>query len=125
MNFRFFKLSEFDSPDAPGSGAQHMNLDFVAALDRIRDKCGFPLRVTSGYRTPEHNKRIGGAENSAHVQGVAADLFIPEPRNHNRMKLLRAAIAEGISRIGWMDTALHLDMSETLPQEVAWPYPKK
>jgi len=122
MVFRFFKLSEFDSPDAPGSGALNMNMDFVATLDRIRARCGFPLRVSSGYRTPEHNRRIGGAENSAHVQGVAADLVIPEPSNRNRDILVDAAKAEGIKRIGIMKNAVHLDASATLPQNVLWHY---
>jgi hypothetical protein len=32
------------------------------------------LSVNSGYRTPEHNKRIGGATNSFHLRGMAADI---------------------------------------------------
>jgi uncharacterized protein YcbK (DUF882 family) len=99
-----------------------MNMDFVATLDRIRERCGFPLVVSSGYRTPERNRQLGGAANSAHVQGVAADLVIPEPRSRNRKKMMDAAQKEGISRIGIMRTALHLDASTTLPQEVYWDY---
>lgn len=32
----------------------------------------------SGYRTPEHNKQIGGAPRSAHVQGKAIDIADPK-----------------------------------------------
>ena len=33
-----------------------------------------PLIVSSGYRCPEHNARVGGVPDSQHVQGRAADL---------------------------------------------------
>ncbi len=32
------------------------------------------IRITSGYRSPELNKAVGGVKNSAHVVGYAADL---------------------------------------------------
>lgn len=33
--------------------------------------------VTSGYRSPKLNKAIGGAPNSQHIQGQAADIHVP------------------------------------------------
>lgn len=45
------------------------------ALEVIRARVGKPLRVLSGYRTPEYNSsRPGTAKNSQHCQGKAADL---------------------------------------------------
>jgi len=44
----------------------------------LRAVCGGkPIRVLSAYRTPEHNRRVGGAPNSEHVQGRALDLAPP------------------------------------------------
>ncbi|WP_418308481.1 YcbK family protein, partial [Parasutterella sp.] len=43
-------------------------------LEEIRDEFGKPIVVNSGYRSPEHNKNIGGAKNSYHVKGMAADI---------------------------------------------------
>ena len=42
-------------------------------LEPLRDKFG-PLRVTSGYRCRDLNLAIGGAIDSAHMYGCAADL---------------------------------------------------
>lgn len=42
-------------------------------LEPIREQFG-PVRVNSGYRSPELNKAIGGAKDSAHKYGCAADL---------------------------------------------------
>lgn len=118
--FRYFAFSEFDSPDAPGSGERMMNRAFIAKLDRIRERVGFPLIINSGYRTPEHNARVGGMPNSAHLRGHAAD--IRALTDGQRRAIAQAAIAEGITRIGWARTYIHLDVDPTLPQRVVWGY---
>jgi len=43
-------------------------------LQPIRDEFG-PIQVTSAYRSEEVNKAIGGAENSHHLKGNAADIY--------------------------------------------------
>lgn len=43
-------------------------------LDPIRKEWGQPLIVTSGYRSPELNTKVGGVPASAHVIGCAADV---------------------------------------------------
>lgn len=46
-------------------------------LQVIRDLLGKPIIITSGYRTPEHNKAVGGEPNSFHLKGMAADIVVP------------------------------------------------
>ena len=51
----------------------------ISALDKIRERYGKPIKVTSGYRCPELNRAVGGAVNpdgtpkSQHCKGEAAD----------------------------------------------------
>ena len=45
-------------------------------LEKIRNHFGRPLTVNSGYRGPKLNKAIGGAKNSQHMTGQAADIEI-------------------------------------------------
>lgn len=44
------------------------------ALEKIREKVKRPLKITSGYRTKEHNaKQSDAAKNSYHTKGLAVD----------------------------------------------------
>lgn len=45
-------------------------------LQPIRDKWGRPIVVTSGFRSEAVNKAVGGARNSQHRLGEAADIKI-------------------------------------------------
>jgi hypothetical protein len=49
---------------------------------RIEKK--FDLRITSLYRSPQHNAAIGGAPNSYHTKGLAVD-FVPADGNWSRL----------------------------------------
>lgn len=46
-------------------------------LEAIRTVVGVPIFVTSGYRSLQVNQHIGGAVNSAHMDGRAADIVAP------------------------------------------------
>ena len=43
-------------------------------LDPLREKYGKPIKVNSGYRCPNHNLAVGGATQSQHMKGEAADI---------------------------------------------------
>ena len=45
-------------------------------LQVVRDIIGLPIQITSGYRTPEHNAKVGGHKNSYHTKGQAADIVV-------------------------------------------------
>lgn len=53
-------------------------------LQNLRSKIKMPIVVTSGYRSEAVNKAVGGAKNSAHIRGGAADI-----RCANNEKLLK------------------------------------
>jgi hypothetical protein len=54
-------------------------------LQPARDKLG-PLKISSGYRCPELNSRIGGSPNSGHKLGYCADVL---PVNCSKMAFAR------------------------------------
>ncbi len=50
----------------------------LAGLEEIRTRAGHPVHILSGYRCPEHNRRIGGAPGSMHIIGRAADIQVDQ-----------------------------------------------
>jgi len=112
-----FWREEFDSRDLPGSG-DNMRAEFLDRLQRLRTRCGFSFHINSGFRTPEHNAKIGGKPNSAHLRGWAADIACEDARQ--RYAILEGAYALGFQRIGVYPTFIHLDTDPTLPQKVVW-----
>ena len=61
-----------DNAPAPASVANLTRL--AALLEQVRAVVGAPITISSGYRSPALNKAVGGAANSAHVLGLAADI---------------------------------------------------
>ena len=47
-------------------------------LEPIREKLNAPIHVSSGYRCKKLNTAIGGAKNSQHIEGKAADITTKE-----------------------------------------------
>lgn len=51
-----------------------LNLLMEDCLDKVREMWGKSIGVNSGYRSPELNRAVGGAKNSQHMRGEAADI---------------------------------------------------
>jgi uncharacterized protein YcbK (DUF882 family) len=92
----------------------------VDVLEDLRGYAWMPLVINSGFRCPAHNAAVGGKPNSAHLTGEAADIFIAG--NLDRFKLLEAVAMCGVTRYGIDQGFIHIDVSTTLPQDVAWLY---
>ena len=69
-----FKVKEFRCKD--GSDKILISGELVEILQKIRSHFGKAVNINSAYRTPSYNKKIGGATNSQHMYGTAADIRI-------------------------------------------------
>ena len=47
-------------------------------MEKVRKILGYPILISSGYRSPALNRTIGGAKNSQHMQGEAVDFTCPK-----------------------------------------------
>lgn len=73
-------------------------------------KLGNPaIRISSGYRSPELNKAVGGVKNSAHVAGYAADL---QPVNGNQDEFEKF-FANDFSKMGYAFDQIIIEKSKT------------
>lgn len=69
-----FKVSEFACKD--GSDAVLVAPRLVMVLQSIRSHFGKAVTITSAYRTPAYNAKVGGAAQSQHCYGTAADITV-------------------------------------------------
>lgn len=116
MALKYFKLSEFD--DAPGTG-KNMKKDFLKKLDKARAIADVPFKITSGYRSKETNKRVGGVSTSSHLKGLAADISCKD--SSTRQKIISGLIKAGFTRIGIADTFIHCDTDKD-KNDAIWLY---
>lgn len=113
---QYFEAKEFLCPCGHCNGGT-INPRLLELLDRIRDWVKFPMKVTSGFRCPEHNKAVGGVANSYHLSGEAAD--ISAPTGSDKFALINAALGVGITGIGIKSDMLHFDIR---PIPAIWTY---
>lgn len=63
--------------NTPDAEAKAWLLDLAQAiLQPLRDHVGVPVNVSSGYRSGAVNRAVGGAKNSQHRLGQAADFVV-------------------------------------------------
>lgn len=116
---KYFSPKEFKACTPPCDISQ-MDAGFLALLDEVRESAGIPLVLNSAYRSEEYELSHDRSGNSAHTKGKAVDIRCNT--SANRYKIVAAALACGISRVGIGETFVHLDNDETLPQGVIWDY---
>ncbi len=80
-----------------GTGKLRLNADALDRLQALRSALGKPMIVNSAYRSPEHNKRVGGAKASKHLEGIAFDISMA---NHDPVTFIAAARKAGFKGIG-------------------------
>jgi uncharacterized protein YcbK (DUF882 family) len=117
-----FTPVEFNYPE-------HMGYEFVKWLDHVREVAAVPMTITSSYRSPEYNRRVGGATDSAHcdIPCNAVDIGMrPRPQDPNwnlsRWQIIMTARDLGCRRIGsYPNGSLHLDRTEDVrPSPRMW-----
>lgn len=107
-----FKLYEFECKD--GSHQVVVDPVLVAKLQTLRTRLGRPITINSAYRNPTHNKKVGGASNSQHLYGKAADIVV---KGLTPQQVAAEAEKVGFGGIGIYKTFVHLD---TRPGKTRW-----
>ena len=104
-----FRLSEFACPCCKKVMLHPRLLKKLIELRGIIER---PVYITSGYRCPEYNQKIGGVVNSYHLIGLATDIKV---KDINLIELLEVCEDIGFAGIGFYEKKnfLHLDIRPT------------
>jgi zinc D-Ala-D-Ala carboxypeptidase len=92
-----------------GTGKLLINEAALDKLQALRDRLGKPLIVRSAYRSPEHNRTVGGATRSKHLDGAAFDISMA---NHDPVAFEAAAREVGFLGFGFYPRSgfIHVDL---------------
>lgn len=71
---RHFRRQEFSCKC--GCGFDTADHELVRTLDIIRDHFDKPVTINSACRCADHNRDVGGSDNSQHLYGRAADIVV-------------------------------------------------
>lgn len=119
--FPNFKPSEFSCKCC---GEQGIQLELVAKVQELRTACGFPFKITSGWRCSEHPAEMRKQEPGTHYQGVACDIAIA---GEDAYKVVKEAMALGFTGIGiaqkgdWSSRFIHVDVAQNNRPRI-WSY---
>lgn len=108
-----FNLQEFECTHAKHRHVK-VKKELVNKLQKLRDELGQAMIVSSGYRCPERNEQVGGADQSQHLKGTAADIKLNN-LNYDIEEIAEKAEEIGFSGIGLYNTFIHLDVREDGP----------
>jgi len=121
-----FNQSEFDCSDGSKMPIDVYNnvVELAENLQVLRDYVDRPIKVNSGYRSPDYNALVGGATKSQHLLGKAADIVIgnlkPEEVADIIMELINLGKMEQ-GGIGIYNSFTHYDIRGTAAR---WDYRK-
>ena len=92
-----------------GTGKLLVNEAALDTLQALRTRLGKPLIIRSAYRSPEHNRAVGGAKASKHMEGIAFDVAMA---NHDPEAFEAAARAIGFKGFGFYPRSgfIHIDL---------------
>ena len=92
-----------------GTGAIKINTEAMDKLQTLRNRLGKPLIVRSAYRSPSHNRAVGGAKASKHMDGTAFDIAMS---NHDPAAFEATARAVGFLGFGTYPRSgfMHIDL---------------
>ncbi|WP_435237821.1 D-Ala-D-Ala carboxypeptidase family metallohydrolase [Psychromonas sp. PT13] len=117
---KYFKWSEFachDSSKTPVPNEYKNNVKILAEqLSVLREKIAKPIHINCGYRTPEHNSKVGGVSSSCHLTAKAADISVKGMTPKEVHKAILDLISEGKIReggLGLYNTFVHYDIRGT------------
>lgn len=108
-----------------GTGKIRVSIDAMNKLQALRAEVGGPLIINSAYRSPEHNRAVGGAKDSQHVQGIAFDVSMA---NHEPGEFEEAARRAGFTGFGFYPPKkgnfIHIDTGRAREWGTRWSAPR-
>ena len=118
-DIEYFKPTEFECTHC---GKNEIKIELVEKLDKLRSLYKLPIKISSGYRCPDHPLSVS-RPTSSHIKGEACDISVRTSRE--RYMLLMLIMTNNLfKRIGISnkDNFIHVDIDRDKSDQVLWGY---
>lgn len=117
-----FSSEEFACKDGtPVPGELLGNVEKLAEnLQVLRDYLGEAVHVTSGYRTPTYNAKVGGKKKSQHLLAKAADITVKSKTPKQLHAIIEKLISQGKMKQGGLGLYPGFVHYDVRPNRARW-----
>ena len=120
MQMQYFSIDEFNCQE---TDENEMQDEFLMKLDKLREACGFPFVITSGFRSTNHSNERHKEKAGTHAQGIAADIRATTAAQ--KYEIVKQALLLGFGGIGVARSFIHVDdrsVTNSNSTPVMWTY---
>lgn len=96
-----------------GCGFATVDVKLIQLLETVRNHFNAPVTISSGCRCKAYNAKIGGAKNSKHMEGIAADITVKGVSPDEVHKFITEHVGNYWAGIGKYATFTHIDSRQT------------
>jgi hypothetical protein len=110
-NFDWYEFESHDGAVMPEDVKKNIQ-SLVKELEVLRLAINKPMKISSGYRSPEQNKAVDGKSQSYHLKGMAVDFYVPGMTTKQVRDVIERLISERKMKqggIGKYNTWVHYD----------------
>lgn len=121
-NFGLHEFLAHDDPNKPDLVAMRYLAQLCEdVLEPLRAHLKSPIIITSGFRSPSHNAKIGGAKNSLHTTGMAADIAVGQLDKQVRVAAFLSKLP-AVGGIGLYEAKgiIHVDIRPHVGKPSTW-----
>ena len=124
IDFGLYPNFSADEFNCSHCGKNEMKSEFMGKLQVLRMRYDKPMKITSGYRCPDHPIEAKKDKPGAHASGLACDVAV---NGQQAYELMKHALALGFKGIGVSQKSngprfIHLDTLEEAPRPNVWSY---
>ncbi|MEM3771988.1 MAG: D-Ala-D-Ala carboxypeptidase family metallohydrolase [Candidatus Micrarchaeia archaeon] len=112
LTYKYFTPEEF-AKCIPACCIEDLEPLLLEILNEAREKAGIPFVIRSAYRSVEYERSKGRTGYSSHCNGLAVDIKCND--SIDRLKIVRALLDTGFTRIGIYENFIHVDIDDTKP----------
>lgn len=125
MPIHITKNFTYDELMCPCCGEMSIDATAIGMLQKAREMSSVKFKINSACRCNEHNKAVGGKQDSSHIIASGKDSYafdIEALNSRTKFIIICSLLKAGFNRIGIDKEFIHVDNDPNKDKDVIWVY---